>query len=201
MYQFGQSSYTINAGDTVTVDALLMETGTSLLNTDGLIAAGVRINYSGGSASVLSDADITGNPGFDVIIPDTTQLSSAGLTELAFLNPPVLATGNGPQFDVLVLGHRVMAANLIRFVFLGRILVSVGNGNSTKKKNYYSDNVPISLEKSFLLFLRKSRRARGKSPECHVTGAISHKCQVANGTRSNIACSASSPKTGVANRC
>jgi hypothetical protein len=104
MYAFDQSSYTVATGQTVDVRVFLQETTSALLSTDGLIAGGTRVNFSGGSAAVLSSADILYNPAFDDPGGPITSLSSgsAGLTELVDITTPGIKAVGGPPFEVLL---------------------------------------------------------------------------------------------------
>jgi len=73
-YRFDQSDYTVFPGTTVDVRVFLVETlgagDTSILATEGMFSAGIRVVFSEAApaapaAMVLDVADILGNPAFD----------------------------------------------------------------------------------------------------------------------------------------
>src|SRR4051794_20957550 len=73
LYVFDQSNYSVGQGGKVDVKVFLQETttgGTSLLNQEGLFAAGVRVRFDvsplpGSPSKVLSLLDVHPNPAFD----------------------------------------------------------------------------------------------------------------------------------------
>jgi hypothetical protein len=75
-----------------------------------LFTAGVRLDFSGGSATIASQSDIAGNPAFD-IINTILDPNAATVAEFTLLNPPVLADPNGPPFDILMGTFRFTAGN------------------------------------------------------------------------------------------
>src|SRR5258708_1298721 len=111
-YHFSQSTYSIDAGQTVDVPVFLEETGNnpSVLATIGLTSAGVRVDFSGAGAAIASQGDIFGNPAFDIINPILGS-NTATVAEFTFFNPPVLADPNGPPFEILMGTFRFTAGN------------------------------------------------------------------------------------------
>lgn len=126
-YVFDQPSYVVPAGGTVDVQVFLQETLTapldrSLLATEGLFSAGVRIRFDlppvpPKPSQVVSLADIVANPAFDdpfgslrVLVPG----SSAGLAENVTLLSPagVLATGGPSVFQLLLGTFRFTAGDM-----------------------------------------------------------------------------------------
>jgi hypothetical protein len=113
-YVFDQSNYVVAPGGTVNVDVHLREIigvgERSVLATDGLIGAGVRVFFDdpipGSPAGVLSLTDISGNAQFD-LLPPLTDLGppalSAGLLQFVdIVSPPVLASGGPTTFEILL---------------------------------------------------------------------------------------------------
>ena len=122
MYQFAQSAYQVNPGQTVDVAVFLRETvapgDMSLLATEGLFGAGVRIRWDvppvpTQPARVLAVADIFDNPAFGTVSGLDVLLTSAGLAENVGLSPDgVLASGSGPNFDILLGTFRFTAGTI-----------------------------------------------------------------------------------------
>jgi hypothetical protein len=115
-YLFDQSNYTVAAGGTVLVKVSLQEDtstgGPSLLSTEGLISAGVRVDFNDPvptqPAQVRSLADILPNPAFDLAPPPDPRFlpvpgfpNTAGIEEYVDIaSPPVTAPGTGPLYQI-----------------------------------------------------------------------------------------------------
>lgn len=82
--QFGQSNYDVAAGGLVKVDVYLTETGTDLLAANGLIGAGLLVNFNESpfAADPAQVTDVSPNPGVNPGPPDfdflITSISPAG---------------------------------------------------------------------------------------------------------------------------
>src|ERR1700682_313339 len=89
MYHFSQSTYSVNAGQTVDVPVYLQATGNdaSTLTSEGLTSAGVRVGFSGSAAAIVSPNDISGNSSFDQINPIIGS-NMASVAEFTLFNPP-----------------------------------------------------------------------------------------------------------------
>lgn len=110
-YAFGQSNYVVGGGGTVNVDVYLDETlgigDTSLLATEGLFGAGMRVFFNQAPvpphpAQVLTASDISGNANFDDTadqIKSVVSGVSAGIIQLIGLSSPaVFGTGGPPTY-------------------------------------------------------------------------------------------------------
>lgn len=114
MYAFGQADYVVDPGATVDVQVFLREVvgagETSILATDGLFGAGVRVTFAGADPAVVAaESDVAGAPGFDLAPPivDLAAGASAGLAQsVDFLDPDarVLGTPDGPDAYMILLG-------------------------------------------------------------------------------------------------
>jgi hypothetical protein len=70
MFQFDQSSYEVTAGEAFDVQLYFVETGTSILNTLGLVSAATKLTYNeapfaSDPAQIGSLADVVYNPAFN----------------------------------------------------------------------------------------------------------------------------------------
>jgi len=110
----GQSSYSVEVGQTVDVEIFLRETSTGgdssqLLGPDGgLLTAGVRLVFGDtAAAQVLSTSDIFENPGFTSALTLLKEVASgsAGLAEdVDFFDPAVTGIQADPGIVLLSLG-------------------------------------------------------------------------------------------------
>ena len=112
-YVFDAPTYVVAPNETVLVSVYLQETlgagDTSLLSTEGLFGAGVRVTF-GGPVAIASESDVIANPEFDQAPPvvDLVPGDSAGLLEsVDFANPAgaVFGTAFGTDSFRILLGQ------------------------------------------------------------------------------------------------
>ena len=122
-YVFDQTNYSVAPGGTVVVNVSLRETlgvgDTSLLNTEGLLGAGLLVRFDvpaipSDRAEVLASADFDPQVGFDgPILKNLVPASSAGFTAaINITSPAVPATGGPTTFETL-LGSFTFTAGLV----------------------------------------------------------------------------------------
>ncbi|MBX3414213.1 MAG: hypothetical protein KF708_16115 [Pirellulales bacterium] len=122
-YRFDQASYTVSPGAAFPVSVYLRETFDSgdptLLDTDGLLTAGVRVRFDvptvpSDPARVVAPGDISANPAFDMspfieLVPN----ASAGIgASVDFFSPAVTAL-TGPGFHEIWLGTFTFSAGTV----------------------------------------------------------------------------------------
>jgi len=95
------STFSVNAGQSITIDVYLAQTGSSTgLTNQGLNSAGVQLNTQ--TPSVATVTGVTANAAFDQ--SSTTTGASASVTEHQTFSPAVTAPTSGPTAGMILVG-------------------------------------------------------------------------------------------------
>jgi hypothetical protein len=116
MYRFDQSAYLVNPGQTVDIQVFLQDTtnGSSVLFTEGLFSAGVRLLFNDPPVPtqpvrVLSAGDIIANPSFGSITRSVDATSALLLENVGLSLAGVKASSPGPSAQILLGTFRLTA--------------------------------------------------------------------------------------------
>lgn len=122
-YRFDQSQYFVLPGQVFTVNVYLRETfepgDSTLLDSEGLFGAGVRVTFDGSPApsdpaKVVANTDIAPNILFDgATSTDIVPGSSAGFTAIVDVASAAVTSPTGTTFNEILLGQFTFTAGMV----------------------------------------------------------------------------------------